>query len=97
MLSRFTACRLIGGRQLTNMPYTELMLTDVRRSLTCVVVARWYCSGVVWRRSPAPRMAGVDDIVGVSVDGVAAGTGASASAAFTIARPGRHSRQTPVT
>jgi len=41
-------------------------------------------------------MAGVDDVVGVGggVVGVAAGTGASASAAFTIARPGRHSHQT---
>jgi len=33
---------------------------------------------------------------GVGVDGVTAGTGASTSAAFTIARPGRHSHQTPV-
>jgi len=44
-------------------------------------------------------MAGVNDVVGVSgcVVGIAAGTGASASAAFTIARPGRHSHQTTVT
>jgi len=33
------------------------------------------------------QLAGVDDVVGVNVDGVTAGTGASASAAFTIARP----------
>jgi len=39
-------------------------------------------------------MAGVDDVVGVGIDGVAAGTGASA--AFTIARPRRRSHQTPV-
>jgi len=44
-------------------------------------------------------MAGVDDVVGVGggVVGVAAGIGASASVAFTIAHPGRHSHQTPVT
>jgi len=43
------------------------------------------------------RLAGVNDVVGVGVDGVAAGTGASALAAFTIACPRRRSHQTPVT
>ena len=42
-------------------------------------------------------MAGVNDVVGVGVDGVAAGTRASASAVYTIARHGRRSHQTTVT
>ena len=45
MLSRFTACALIGGQQLTNTPYREFMLADVRRSPTCVAVARWWRAG----------------------------------------------------
>jgi len=70
MLSRFTACALIGGQHLTNMPYTE-------SSCWQTSVDRWHAllwsacngSGVVWRRSPTPCMAGVDD--GGSVVGVA--------------------------
>ena len=56
-------------------------------------------SGVVWRRSPAPQMARVDDVVCVGVDDVAALTGALASAAFTNHHriPRRRSDQTPVT
>ena len=98
MLSRFTARALIGCRQLTNMPYTE-------SSCWQTSVDHWHAllwragtgSGAVWRRSPAPWMARVNGVVGIGVDGVAAGTGVSASAVFTTARPRRHSHQTPVT
>ena len=63
MLSRFTARALIGCRQLTNMPYTESSCWQT--SVDCWRALLWCAgtgSGIVWRRSPAPRMAGVDDI-----------------------------------